>query len=578
MLLVLLAGLAFTGELHDAGGAAVEGAGDLDGVLEVVDHRLEVRTHDAADVRRSDVEQHGRLGVVAELDLEDARTPLVHDSVFRRDDEGGELLVIVDRPLVSQDVGAQHEGSVFGRRLERPTSLGCLEGNQDDGAEHDRCRDVDEPDRVDRADVDDEQGDGRHEGVQIPEPLVLAELLEFVGVELRDELERVSGDFGGGEVRRHVTLLSLEPRRAAGDERLEVHESMYIISHLCIFINSLRGCDKIRGMFDSILPTLKDAQKFVIIQAENPDGDSLGSSLALEELLSEAGKDVKLYCAIDIPKYMHYIQGWDRVEKDWPTDREVAILVDTSAETLIQQALKTPGVRHFLETHPVIVIDHHDTEGDLPFETLSVVDSNAVATSEVLFHLAKAADWNITPSAAESMFISIQADSLGLTTPSTTANSYQVAADLVALGADPSEIENRRREYMKKPADILKYKGELIERIEYLLDGKLAIIHIPWDEIQTYSDRYNPSVLVLEEMRMVEGVEVAVALKTYPDGKLTGKIRVNAPIAEVVAGYFGGGGHAYAAGFKVFENYDTIISELITATDKAITDYESSIS
>ena len=118
----------------------------------------------------------------------------------------------------------------------------------------------------------------------------------------------------------------------------------------------------------------------------------------------------------------------------------------------------------------------------------------------------------------------------------------------------------------------------MIERIEYFADGKLAIVHIPWEDIAEYSDRYNPSVLVLEEMRMVEGVEVAVAIKTYPDGKLTGKIRVNMPIADVIAGYFGGGGHAYAAGFKVFENYDTIISELVTATDKALTDYESSIS
>ncbi len=331
-------------------------------------------------------------------------------------------------------------------------------------------------------------------------------------------------------------------------------------------------------MFDSILPLIQENQKFVIIQAENPDGDSLGSSLALEELLGEAGKDVTLYCAIDIPKYMHYIQGWDRVVKDWPTDRDVAIIVDTSAEALIQQALKQPGVRHFLESHPVILIDHHATEGDLPFDTISYVDPKAVATSEILYRLAKEAGWTITPSAAESMFVSIQADSLGLSTPSTTADSYQVAAELVALGANPSEVENRRREYMKKPADILKYKGELIGRIEYHLDGRLTTVHIPWAEIEEYSDRYNPSVLVLEEMRMVENVEVAVAIKTYPDGKLTGKVRVNAPIADRIAGFFGGGGHQYAAGFKVFETYDTILNELINATDKAITDYESSIS
>ena len=79
-------------------------------------------------------------------------------------------------------------------------------------------------------------------------------------------------------------------------------------------------------------------------------------------------------------------------------------------------------------------------------------------------------------------------------------------------------------------------------------------------------------------MRLVDTVDVAIALKTYPDGKITGKIRANIPIAEDIAGYFGGGGHGYAAGFKLFESYDTIRSELLTAVDKAITTYEASIS
>ena len=78
------------------------------------------------------------------------------------------------------------------------------------------------------------------------------------------------------------------------------------------------------------------------------------------------------------------------------------------------------------------------------------------------------------------------------------------------------------------------------------------------------------SVLVLDEMRLVEGVELGVAIKTYPDGKLTGKLRSNLPISEEVAGYFGGGGHAYAAGFRTHEEYDTIVTELVTATDKAL--------
>jgi phosphoesterase RecJ-like protein len=331
-------------------------------------------------------------------------------------------------------------------------------------------------------------------------------------------------------------------------------------------------------MFKDVIDTISSAQHIVVVQAENPDGDSLGSSLALEEMLSDAGKKVSLYCAIDIPKYMQHIQGWDRVVKDWPKKADLAIIVDTSSKTLLVKTLATAGVRHFFESHPTIVIDHHASEGDLPFDTIDMIDSRAVATGEMLYKLAIEAGWAINPQAAEVLFISIQADSLGLTTQNTSAESYRVAAELVALGAVPSTIEARRREYMKKPADILAYKGRLIERVEYFLDGKLATVHIPWNEIEEFSDRYNPSVLVLDEMRLVDTVQIAVALKTYPDGKLTGKIRANIPIGNTVAGFFGGGGHEYASGFKIYESYDTLISELVNAVDKALTDYESAIS
>ena len=91
---------------------------------------------------------------------------------------------------------------------------------------------------------------------------------------------------------------------------------------------------------------------------------------------------------------------------------------------------------------------------------------------------------------------------------------------------------------------------------------------IPFEDIQEYSDEYNPNILILEELRMVEGVQVAISMKTYPDGKLTGKIRTSAPIAHEIAGYFGGGGHPYAAGFRVYEDYDEVIRELVDVTDR----------
>ncbi len=332
-------------------------------------------------------------------------------------------------------------------------------------------------------------------------------------------------------------------------------------------------------MFDSTISLINDASHIVVIQGENPDGDSLGSSVALEELLSEQGKKVTMYCAIDMPKYLRYINGWDRVEKDWPRDADLAIIVDTTAESLLLKALATPGVRHWLESHPVIALDHHgEAEDELSFEHELVIDPKAISTGQVIYNLANEAGWNITPSAAETMLISLLADSLGLTTQAVDADAYHVAAELVKAGAVPAEIEERRRDYMRKPADILAYKGELIKRIEYSLDGTLATVHIPWEDIKEYSDRYNPSVLVLDEMRLVEGVRVACAIKTYPDGKATGKLRANVPVCGAIAGYFGGGGHGYSAGFKVYEDYDTVMRELVDATHKALEEFDAQAS
>lgn len=323
-------------------------------------------------------------------------------------------------------------------------------------------------------------------------------------------------------------------------------------------------------MFDTATNLINKAKNIIVIQAENPDGDSLGSSLALEEILSDLGKSVSLYCPVEIPKYLRYFPGWDRVVNEFDTSADLAIIVDTSADVLLTKVLETPGVRNFLETHSVLVIDHHTTKSTLSFDHMPLFMDDAISTSEVIYQLAADAKWDMNQQAAEHMLGAQLADSLGLSIQTVTANNYRIAAALTELGAHVGVIEERRREFMKKSPEILKYKGELINRIEYLLDGKLAIVHIPWEDIQAYSDQYNPSVLVLDEMRLVENVDVAIAIKTYPDGKLTGKLRSNTPVSEQIAGYFGGGGHPYAAGFRVYESYDTVVRELTDATTKAI--------
>lgn len=322
-------------------------------------------------------------------------------------------------------------------------------------------------------------------------------------------------------------------------------------------------------MFVEAKQLIEAAKNVVVIQAENPDGDSIGSAVALEEILGDLGKNVSLYCPVDIPKYLRYIKGWDRIVNEFDVKADLAIIVDTSADILLSKVLETPGLRHFLETHPVLVIDHHTTESTLSFDH-TLLSMPAVATAEVIYNLAHDAAWDINARAAECMLIALMSDSLGLTTPNVTPETFYIAGKLTELGASNAEIEERRREFIKKSPEILAYKAKLIERVEYLLDGKLAIVHVPFEEIEQYSDAYNPGALIGDELRLVEGVVINCVLKTYPDGKLTARLRSSAPIAEQVAGFFGGGGHKYAAGFRIYEAYDQTIQELVAATSKAL--------
>jgi phosphoesterase RecJ-like protein len=219
------------------------------------------------------------------------------------------------------------------------------------------------------------------------------------------------------------------------------------------------------------------------------------------------------------------------------------------------------------------VIDHHAVESDLPFEATYWTDEKAPATTAMVFELAQGAGWKINQVAAGNLFAGLQADTLGLTTESVGAKTFELCAELVKLGANPAELERARRELSKKSPRILEYKGRLIERITYHCDGKLALVNVPFEEIAKYSDEYNPTMLVLDEMRQVQGVEVAIGTKTYPDGKFTAKIRSNLPIADQIAGFFGGGGHKFAAGFRTYAedgDFEKIENELIGAADKIL--------
>jgi len=173
---------------------------------------------------------------------------------------------------------------------------------------------------------------------------------------------------------------------------------------------------------------------------------------------------------------------------------------------------------------------------------------------------------------------SILSDSLGLTTDATSARSIHIIGEIVEAGVSIAELDQKRRELMRKSPELVKYKGQLLQRIEYFADNRVATVTIPWEEIEKYSPQYNPSMLVIDEMRNSIGTQVAVAFKIYNDRHITAKIRSNYgfPIANKLAEHFGGGGHAYASGFKTRESrpINEIKSECIRIATELLTNLE----
>jgi bifunctional oligoribonuclease and PAP phosphatase NrnA len=314
-----------------------------------------------------------------------------------------------------------------------------------------------------------------------------------------------------------------------------------------------------------IAELVQQAQRIVIIQADNPDGDSMGTALGLEHILGDMGKSIYLYCGANIPSYLMHLDGADRIMQDLPSNFDVSIIVDTSAGSLLEN-LNESGQRGWLAARPCIVIDHHNVEATIPFATV-LCNKPAVATGEVVYELAQQLKWSMSVNAQTMLAGAILADSLGLSTPATSARSIHIIAEMVEAGVNLAELDAKRRETYRKSVAVTRYKGMLLQRLEYFADDRICTETIPWDEIQEYSPYYNPSMLVMEDMRLTTSTTIAIAFKVYGDGHMTAKIRANYsyPIAGKLAEHFGGGGHAYSSGFKVSDGrpFNEVKSECI---------------
>jgi len=304
---------------------------------------------------------------------------------------------------------------------------------------------------------------------------------------------------------------------------------------------------------EQIKKIITDANIIVIVQADNPDADSLGSALALEQILGDLGKDPYLYCAVDIPTYLRYMSGWDRLNRDLPKQFDASIIVDASTMTLLEK-LNQSGQQGWLANKPCIVLDHHQTvENPVSFATVTINDHTRASAGELIYVLTQQFKWPLALAAKEYITSSILGDTQGLTNSLASAETYRIIADFVESGVDRPALEELRRAYGKMPPEIYRYKAELIKRTEFSDNGRIASVIIPQTEIHEFSPLYNPAPLIQNDMLQTTDVAVAIVFKQYDDGRVTGAIRCNptAPIGGQLAEHLGGGGHAFASGFKV---------------------------
>jgi recombination protein RecR len=309
---------------------------------------------------------------------------------------------------------------------------------------------------------------------------------------------------------------------------------------------------------NSVEEFLNNKKKVVIVQGDNPDADSLASSLALESILESLGIEAYMYCSIDVAHHLRYLPGWDRVSQELPSQFDGWILVDCEYTRLLDN-VQSAGLLPLLKTTPLMVIDHHDSPTDIDFASLIINDPNSGATGEVIFNIARLCGWEVTKQSAEFLTVSILADTLGFTSEFLNGRSgpLHTVAELVDRGVSLSELNERRIKQFQITPDIFRYKAELMQRVQFHHDNTIATIDIPHDEIKEYSMDYNPTI-VLDETRMIEGLAVTIGFKSYERNgsiyRITGRVRCGFGyrIARDLASHFkDGGGHIYAAGFKI---------------------------
>lgn len=311
-------------------------------------------------------------------------------------------------------------------------------------------------------------------------------------------------------------------------------------------------------------------QTFAVVSHVRPDGDAIGSILALGHALEQLGKSVRYLNEDGCPESLEFLPGSEKVEvssEAGELEVDVAIFLDTAAYSRVGEgSLKAVEGRKLL-----INIDHHVSNpgyGDLNF-----IDDQSPATGQIIYNLLVELGYPISEISRDSIYVATSTDTGSFQYPGTTRRTYEMAADLVARGLNVGEINQLT--YDNQPYRKVELMRSLLNRLDRSEDHKL----VWWDlrestkkELELVDDDTEG---MIDFIRSVRGVVVAVFFEELGGGKIRVSMRskdkrIN---ASEICGVFGGGGHALAAGIRMAgpleEAREKVLSELRATLRKA---------
>ena len=301
--------------------------------------------------------------------------------------------------------------------------------------------------------------------------------------------------------------------------------------------------------FESITQAILAAQTIGVVSHQRPDGDALGSCIGIGEVLSQLGKTVHMVNADPVPESLQFLAGTERIqvaaELSEPFSVDLLIILDAAGADRVGNAAWAA----FANSGLVINIDHHVS--NQRFGDLNYVDVISPATGQIVFELIKSNQWTLSPAARDALFAAISTDTGSFRYPNTTGATYRIAADMIDLGADVGWLSQQLYEsYPQRRIELLR---GLLQNLDIREDGKIAAMKLTRSEAEAVGMRDGDTEGLIDVIRSVDSVVVAVFFEELKDGKIRVSSRSKSTQIDVgqICAVFGGGGHKLAAGARI---------------------------